>query len=140
MTAFQLGEVFGALIGPLLLIGTALYLFKQGSVSYRDALLNRWVIAATLALAFVNFAVRFAPPASVFAAGERAGVYTGCIESALARMDRKAAGETCTCMITEIENTFTHDQYKNSSASMQKTGIAPPEFGAIAAKCEPKGK
>ena len=140
MTAYQLGRVFGVLGSSLLLVATVFWLFKRRRVSFRDAVLHPGVVLASLALAAVNFTVGLAPADRVFPEGERIGFYNGCIDSAVARMDRAAAGASCSCMVTEIEHSFTRDQYKSLTASMEKTGAAPPEFGAIAAKCEPASK
>jgi hypothetical protein len=140
MTAYMLGRVFGVLGSSLLLVAAFFWLFKRGRISFRDAVLNPWVVLAGLALAAVNFTVGLAPDGGVLGKGLRTAIRNGCVSSAVARMDGTAAGETCDCMIKEIENTFTRESFKALSASMEKNGVVSPEMGAIAAKCEPKGK
>ena len=112
MTAYVLGRLFGFLGSSLLLVAGAFWLIKRGQFSFREAVLKPGVVVTSLALALVSAIAQLAPAGGVMPDAEKVSFNSGCIESALARMDRKAAGETCACMITEIESTFTRDQYK----------------------------
>jgi hypothetical protein len=54
MTAYQLGTVFGSIIGPLLVFGTLLYMIKRGKLSFYEAVQNRWVVGWTVLTILAN--------------------------------------------------------------------------------------
>ena len=138
MTAYQLGNVFGSFIGPFLVLAAVLYLVKRGRLSFYEAVQNRWVIGFSVLTVVANMAIGFAPRQRVFTGeGERTAFISSCIESALSRMDRTAAGTACACVIDEIENTITRANFTAMNSAMAKTGVPAPEIEAIAGRCEP---
>jgi hypothetical protein len=66
MTAHQLGTVFGAFVGPLLVFGALLYLIKRGNLSFYEAVQNRWVVGFTVLTILANLANGLAPAPRVF--------------------------------------------------------------------------
>jgi hypothetical protein len=141
MTAYQLGTVFGAFIGPLLVFGTLLYMINRGKLSFYEAVQNRWVVGFTVLTVLANLVGIPAPAPQVFNSdSERVTFNTGCVESALTRMDRKAAGTACACVIKEIEKALTRENFVAMMSTAAKTGVATPAMDAIAAKCEPAQK
>ncbi len=158
MSAFELGRLIGTFVGPVLLIGALVYVMRGGKVSFADGVRHPLVLALIVLTIAANAipnpasvqgdvssstqpaTLPHAGPTRVFTDGERVSFYSGCIESSAARMDRDAAGKACACVITEIESTFTPEQFKSVSASMEKTGVASAEIGALVAKCEPQSK
>jgi hypothetical protein len=143
MTAHQLGTVFGAFVGPLLVFGALLCMIKRGKMSFYEAVQNRWVVGFTVLTILANLANGLAPAAGlrVFNSdSELATFKTGCMESALTRMDRNTAGTACACVISEIESTLTRENFVGLMSTAAKTGVAAPAMEAIAAKCEPAQK
>jgi hypothetical protein len=141
MTAYQLGTLFGTFIGPLLVFGTLLYMINRGKLSFYDAVQNRWVVGFTVLTVLANLVGVPAPAPRVFNSdNERATFTTGCIESALTRMDRGAAGTACACVVKEIERALTRENFVVMMSAAAKTGVATPAMDAISAKCEPAQK
>jgi hypothetical protein len=141
MTGYQFGNLFGSFIGPFLALASVLYLVKRGRLSFYEAVQNRWVVGFAVLTVVANMAAGVAPRPRVFTDdGQRAAFNSGCIESALSRMERAAAGTACACVINEIENTITRADFVVMNSAMAKTGVPAPEIEAIAGKCEPEGK
>ncbi len=158
MSAFELGRLIGNFVGPVLLIGALVYVMRGGKVSFTEGVRHPLVLSLIVLTIAANaipnpnsvqgdVSSSTQPPAlpnagskRVFSDGARVSFYNGCIDSTEARMDRDAAGKACACVITEIENTFSPEQFKSVSASMEKTGVASAEIGALIAKCEPQSK
>jgi hypothetical protein len=145
VNAYQLGRIFGAFIGPLLLFSLAYYLWKARSLPFRSALLNPWVLGISFAIAATQLAVRGLPaepsePQLALSNDEMVSAYAGCVDTAKTRMTEPQAKETCACIITAIQNTFSRENYTMLNSGIVKTGVVPPEIGAIAGSCEPKGQ
>jgi hypothetical protein len=144
VNAYQLGQVFGAIICPLLLIGFAYYLIKGRSVPFRSALFNPWVVGLSFVVAATNLTVRSSPasptePELALSKDEMVSFYAGCLDKTKARMDERKAKETCACIISGIQSTLSRETYATLNSTMEKTGVVPPEIGAIAGRCEPTG-
>lgn len=135
--------MFGSFVGPALIIGTLLYMINRRKLPFYDVVQSPWVIGLTVLTVLANMVSGPAPPSAqqVFISdNERVSFNTGCVESALTRMDRKAAGSACACVINEVEKTLTRANFVEMMSTAAKTGVATPTMGAIAAKCEPAQK
>jgi hypothetical protein len=133
----------GAFVGPLLVFGALVYLIKRGKLSFYEAVQNRWVVGFTVLTILANLANGLAPAPRlrVFNSdSELATFKTGCMESALTRMDRNTAGTACACVISEIEGTMTRENFVGLMSTAAKTGVPALAMEVIAAKCEPAQK
>lgn len=143
MTAYQLGTLFGTFVGPLLVFGALLYMIKRRKLPFYEVLQSPWVVGFSVLTVLANMVGGPAPAPAlpVFISDrERVTFNTGCMESALLRMDRTAAGAACACVINEIEKTLTREIFVKMMSAAAKTGVATPTMDAIAAKCEPAQK
>jgi hypothetical protein len=99
MNAYQIGYLFGTLATPflyMLIIGTIYYLIKKRRIPFRQAVINRWVIIASLVLFFLGLLSR----TGLNLKQESSHVYServvteftaGCVETAKERVDSKIA-------------------------------------------------
>jgi hypothetical protein len=143
MTGYQIGTVFGAFVGPLLVFGALLFVIKRGKLTFYEAVQNRWVVGFTVLTVLANMANGFSPapkPRVFNSDNELATFRTGCIEGGLPRMDRTKADTACACIVSQIESTLTRENFMMMMSTAAKTGVASPEMEAIAAKCEPAQK
>jgi hypothetical protein len=134
MTAEQIGYLIGILISPLLymlIIGTIYYLIKQRRIPFRQAVLNRWVIASSLILFLLGLIGRSTsnlqqesshiyPDSSVKAFTE------SCVDSAKAKLTITVAEKVCSCSIVEIQKVYTYGEFKKVDEDIRKNNTALP--------------
>ncbi|ELS32134.1 MULTISPECIES: hypothetical protein [Pseudanabaena] len=146
MTPYQIGYLVGTLVTPLILmlvIGTIYYWIKGGRIPYRQAILSRWVIVASLILFLLGLFGR----ASSYLQQESSHVYPerdikafteGCVGSAKKKLDIKAAESFCTCSITEIQKAYTYGEFRKFDAEMNQQKSMPSGIKNIVTSCAQK--
>jgi hypothetical protein len=141
MTAYQVGQIFGAFIGALVLVSIAYYLIKRRRVPFRSVLSHKGVIVASLMGAVISLTAQGFPSAPndsgrALSDDEMVSFYAGCVEPSKARLSEAAAKQHCACIITEIQNTYTQNEFRESSAEANRTGVVSSKMIAIVRKCE----
>ena len=141
MTAYQVGQIFGAFLAALLIVSVVFYVFKRRSISFRSVLTHKVVIVASLLGAVLNVFVRGLPaepgePVRAMTNDEMISFYAGCVDKGKARLDETAAKQHCACVISEIQNTFTSRQFRKLTEEIARTGEVNQGMVAIVRKCE----
>jgi hypothetical protein len=146
MTAFQLGYLVGTLVTPLFVMfvmGTIYYLIKKRRISFRQALLNRWIITASLGLFLLGLVGRATssrqPDAShVYARREVTEFTRGCVESATVKLDKAKAEKICACAIADIQKAYTYGEFKKLGAELHASKAVPAGLRDILTACSQK--
>ncbi|MDX2213081.1 MAG: hypothetical protein SFY66_07305 [Oculatellaceae cyanobacterium bins.114] len=142
MTAYQIGYITGKLLAPvlyMLIIGTIYYFIKGRRIPFRQAVLNKWVIAASLVLfllGLVGSGLNTQQDAShVYPEQEIKGFMSGCVDSAKTSTDVAVADKLCSCAIAQIQQTYTYGEFKALANEMQKSGVLPTGLSDIMLSC-----
>jgi hypothetical protein len=143
MTADQLGYLFGYFLSPLLymlIIGTIYYWSQRGSITFRQAILNRRVITLSLILFLLGLYGR----TSTYLQQESSHVYpeeavrkftTACVDTAKAKLDIKVAEKYCSCTISEIQKSYTYGEFKKLGSEMEKNKTVPSGVRDVLNSC-----
>jgi hypothetical protein len=143
MTAYQIGYLFGTLVIPLLymlVIGTIYYWIKRRSITFRQAILNRWIIASSVILFLLGLFGRthsYLQQESSYVYPERevSSFTTSCVDSAKAKTDIQVAQKICLCTISEIQKAYTYGEFKKLGSEAQKNKTIPSGFRDILTSC-----
>ena len=144
--SYQIGYLLGTLLTPILfmlLIGTIYFFIKKGAVSFRQAVLNRWVITASIVLFVLGLVGRThsnlqQDASHVYPDREVKGFTEGCVEKAKARLDSAVAEKICSCAIADIQKTYTYGEFKKIGTELEATKNLPAGVQNILASCAKK--
>jgi hypothetical protein len=143
MIAYQIGYLIGilaALFLYMLIIGTIYYWIKKRRITFRQAVLNRWVITLSLVLCLLGLIGRTSShlkkeSSHVYPEREVREFTAGCADSAKVKLDSKVAEKICACSISEIQKTYTYGDFKKLGTEMQKSKTMPSGFRDILTSC-----
>lgn len=146
MTSYQLGYLLGTLATPffyMFVIGGIYYLIKKRRIPFRQALSNRWVIASSLILFFLNLV----SSAGSYLQQEASHDYpketirnftAGCVDRVKARGDNAFAQQVCSCLVVEVQKAYTYGEFKKLTAQMEKSQTLPSGFQSLVTSCNQK--